>query len=443
MWLDEDTLNEEQDARLRQFARHVAAAQGDPSELGGRALCGLDVQLENSVLVVQAGYAFTAGGGLMRLPSTVLQPLAGAASGADVDVVLASDGDRGVVVVRSAVGTAPPAVAPGEVALCRITVSSVGGHQLAWRWSDRVTAAGIVHPDRRSRLTLGPIAEHPSRALTVEVGHAEVTSVDDNGIATMSASCAVSQGLEADNRIVLSRPTAPPPQGARPWALYRVAAVPPAPPNQPGSGAQLRVELGEVDKGTKPESRRFTVARQPSDPTKPQSVTLSVDAGGTVTVAGDLAVEGVLVVPGGTAADAALRYLARRAAELMSEANSLLNPPAAKDLTISNTKANFSGTNRMTLTVGFDVVPAVGVDLENVFVYMVIAGGGRGLYEGFEGQDVTIPSGQKHVVTRPVDVTTVQPGDLVQVDVVAVGRSTALGGAGGRRSDTWHTQPKR
>jgi hypothetical protein len=350
-----------------------------------------------------------------------------------------ADGARAVIDSRPATGPLPPETTLGEVPLCRISKANTGGPTLVWRWPDSIAAA-ISHPDGRSRLTLGPRAGHPSRALTVELDHAEVTAVDRDGLTAVAAHCRAAGTLQTGDRLTLSGPPAPPPTNARPWTLYRVAAVPPAPPGEPGSGAQLRIELGEIRKGTQPDSRRLVVVHRPYDSSQPASIGLTVDAGGTVTVNGNLKVTGVLSVPGGSTANAALSYLARRATELTSDANVLRNSMPGMGLTFSNRSAVFSGADNATLKVSFHVgVPSGQADLANVFVYMVIASGQSRLSQAFEVRDASIAAGSSVPVSKSIDVTPLARGSLLQIDVVAVGRP-ATPGAAGRRSDPWHAE---
>lgn len=295
-------------------------------------------------------------------------------------------------------------------------------------------ATTLTPPPGGSRVVLGARSGQSTQVFGVQLagdagGFGDVTTVDSDGTASIGTDTGVRGEVTGATRVVLSTPV-PAPPAALPWSLYRALTG-----EDKTAVEQLRLELGEVRTGDDPHARELVVAHGGSGPGPDL---LHVDAGGTVTIQGNLVVEGFTTftgypspLPGATT----LGDLAAQTASLLARAQVLLNSLTDTDLLASQTGlpipvVGTSLTYTLTLT-------STGTAVRAVAAYETVVVGSSPPRQGFVAQGVDLAAGAASSIPRSIGLPGALPaGTPIDITVLAVG----VGQDGQPRTGTLHMQ---
>ena len=280
----------------------------------------------------------------------------------------------------------------------------------------QLRAATLSAPAGGSRVLLGGQSGRRVQILGVQLaggaGWEEVTAVDADGSCRISADADLDGELQADGGRMILDTAVPAPPAAAPWSLYRATFTRP----DHTVAEQLRLEVGELKSGVDPHALELFVAQ---NGTGTVNDLLHVDASGTVTIPGNLVVEGVATATGSPSplpAGTTLSSLAAQEADLLASAQLVLNQLTNTDLQAGHASVGHSNT-RVSYTLQLTSSSATAVN--GVSAYETVTGPTSPISRGFVAQDISLPAGSTANVARTIDVGAT--GLTVTIAVVAIG----------------------
>lgn len=303
---------------------------------------------------------------------------------------------------------------------------------VAGREELQLRATALSDPAGGSRVLLGGQSGYSTRVLGVQLasggGFGEVTTVNADGTSRVGANVSVEAEVQTAGAVTLTTPI-PPPPAATPWSLYRATLTRP----DKTVAEQLRLEVGEARAGVDPNALELLVTQGGTGAT---ADLLHVDAGGTVTIAGDLVVEGFTTMTGQPSAlpnAPTLSSLAAQEAGLLAQAQILLN-----QLTDTNLRATWlSGppppANHVSYTLRLSSV-AMTVTAVAAYETVVDLSSNKAISSQFVAQGIDLPAGSSNDTARLIDVGAA--GQTISVVVLAIG----VGQDGQPRSGTLRFQ---
>jgi hypothetical protein len=279
-------------------------------------------------------------------------------------------------------------------------------------------AAAVTHPAGSSRVLLGGRGS----LLRVQLadgkgGFTEVAAVDGAGSWRSAVAATVTGPATAVAPVTLAA-ASPAPQAAAPWSLYRATVTRP----DKTVAEQLRIEVGEVKAGGNPALTEVLLASGGDTWTD----LMWLDASGSVTFPGTLTVAGVITVLGGagggpagtgsgSAAPATLSALAASEANVLADAQALLNTLTNTDLVATNQGISHAG-GAVSYTLRLATSAATAVN--SISAYETIIAGGTVLSRKFVAQGVSLQPSSSTDLVVPV---TVGGGSSVTVNILAAG----------------------
>jgi hypothetical protein len=281
----------------------------------------------------------------------------------------------------------------------------------------RLRATAVSAPAGGSRVVLGGQSGHRTQVLGVQLagdgGFDEVTTVNADGTSRVGASVSVAADVRTAGAVTLTTPV-PPPPAATPWSLYRATLTRP----DKTVAEQLRLEVGEAKAGADPHALELLVRRRG---TGTAAELLHVDAGGTVTIAGHLKVEGFTTVTGQPSAlpnAPTLSSLAAQEADLLAQAQILLNQLTDTNLLATQLPGPPPPANHVSYTLRLSSV-AMAVTAVAAYETVIDLSTSMRISNHFVAQGIDLPAGTTNDTARLIDVGAA--GQTVSVVVLAIG----------------------
>jgi len=285
----------------------------------------------------------------------------------------------------------------------------------------RLRATTLSAPAGGSRVLLGGQSGHGSRLFGVRLARGassgEVTTLNTDGSSHINVETSLDGDVRAGGLVVLGIPV-PPPAAALPWSLYRAALTRP----DKTVAEQFRLEAGEVKSGIDPHARELLVATGGTGAVKDL---LHVDTGGTVTIPGKLVVEGFTTVTGQSgplAAAATLSSLAAQEADLLAQAQVLLNRLTDTDLRAQLKAGPAAAAPAVTYTMQLASSAAVAVTSVAAYETVVNLSTNKVISQQFVAQGISLPAGSTYDITRTVAVGPHQTRASITVLVIGAGQ---------------------
>lgn len=285
----------------------------------------------------------------------------------------------------------------------------------------QLRATRLTAPAGASRVTLGAQPGRGAQVLGVQLsdnagGFADLTTVDEDGTAHVSADTSVTGSAQAAGPVVFDVP-GPPPAAALPWSLYRATLTRP----DQSVAEQLRLEVGEVKSGVNPRGLELLVMRGGSGA---EQDLLHADAGANVTIPGKLVVKGFTTAAGfpGVPGAPTLSALAAQEANLLAQAQVLLNKLTDTDLRALQVGTWTHSGNTVTYTVR--LVSSAATAVSSVAVYeTVINLAANTLVSGqFVGRDINLAAASTYDIARTINAGSHPTPVLIAVLAVGVGQ---------------------
>ena len=281
----------------------------------------------------------------------------------------------------------------------------------------QLRATALSAPAGVSRVVLGGQSGHRTRVLGVQLasggGFDEVTTVNADGTSRVGANVSVEAEVRAAGAVTLTTPVPALPT-ATPWSLYRATLTRP----DKTVAEQLRLEVGEAKAGADPHALELLVTQ---GGTGTAADLLHVDAGGTVTIAGDLVVEGFTTMTGQPSAlpnAPTLTSLAAQEADLLAQAQILLNQLTDTNLLATQLPGPPPPPNAVSYTLRLSSV-AMAVTAVAAYETVIDLAGNTPISSQFVAQGIDLPAGSTNDTVRQINVGAA--GQTISVVVLAIG----------------------